>query len=485
MSTDSFPRFAIALLLGVTVSLSACAPDLGLRPQVRPLATLDSSSSIIATGTARDWPQERWWTAYGDTQLQGLVEAALRDSPDLATALARVRQARGALQASRSSLLPSVNGQGGAEMAKQSYNAGTPATALPKGWKDYGTLALSANWNLDIWGKNRALLAAATSATEASVAELRQSEMILAAEVVSSYFDLARLVERQDVLEEALKVREGSAALTRQRFEHGLENETPVRQANAETAGARARLAANSEAIALRRHALAALLGAGPDRTSELIPMPIENIAATPVPADAGIGLAGRRPDIVAARKLVEAMDKGVDFAGKSFLPDVSLGGLLGLTSLGIDNLFDKGSDYGSAGAAVSLPLFQGGALSGRYRIARAGYDSQVASYNATVIAALREVSDAISSRTSAEQQERHAREARDEAKAAYDLALQRYQAGLSTYIVVLSTQTSELDARLSALDAHFATLASEVALKRALGGGYTDETSEKASSDE
>ena len=381
--------------------------------------------------------------------------------------------------------MPTLNGQGSAEVAKQSYNAGTPAAALPKGWKDYGTLALSANWNLDVWGKNRALLAAATSATDAAVAELRQSEMILAAEVVSSYFDLARLVERQKVLEEAVDARDGSASLTRQRMEQGLENEGPLRQANSETARARMLVAANSEQIDVRRHALAALLGAGPDRTKDLVPAPIETIAETPVPANAGIALTGRRPDVVAARKLVEAMDNGVDYAQKSFLPDISLGGLLGLTSLGLGNLFDSGSDYGNAGAAISLPIFQGGALSGRYRIARAGYDSQVASYNKTVITALQEVADAVASRKSAEQQELYAGEARDEAKRAYDLALQRYNAGLSTYIVVLDAQTRELDARLSALDAHFATLTSEVALKRALGGGYADDMNEKATSDE
>lgn len=485
MSTQLSPRVATACLLLASVSLAACVPDLGPRAEVRPLSTLDSTVSIAATGSERDWPRQDWWTAYGDPQLDGLVEEAMRGSPDLATALARVQQARGALQASGSALLPTLGAQGSADMSKQSYNNGTPVSALPHGWKDYGTLALSANWNLDIWGKNRALLAAATSASEASLADLRQAEMVLAAEVVSSYFDLGRLVEREAVLQESLKIREDSAKLTRQRYESGLENEMPVRQANAETARARVLLAANEEQIALRRHALAALMGAGPDRTAQLTPSAIGKIAETPIPANAGIALAGRRPDIVAARKLVEVSDKSVEYAEKSFLPDISISGLLGLTSLGIDNLFKDGSDYGSGGAAISLPIFQGGALSGRYRIARGGYDSMVANYNGTVVAALQEVADAISSRTSAEQQERHAGEAAAEAGAAYDLALQRYKAGLSTYIYVLDTQTTELDARLSALDAHFATLTSEVALKRALGGGYADETSEKAPTDD
>ncbi|MCJ2184428.1 efflux transporter outer membrane subunit [Novosphingobium sp. 1949] len=471
--------------MAASISLAACAPDLGPRAQVRPPASFESATTIPASASDARWPEQRWWTAYGDPQLDALVDEALKGSPDLASAVARIEQARGALQTSRSALLPTLGAQGSGEVAKQSYNNGTPASALPKGWKDYGTLALSGSWSLDIWGKNRALLAAATSATQAAVAELRQSQLVLSSEVVSSYFDLARLIERQAILEEALKTRSGTADLNAKRFAQGLDTESPLRQARAEVARARLDLAANAEQIALRRHALAALLGAGPDRTATLTPRPIAAIAETPVPANAGIGLAGRRPDVVAARALVEASAKGEDYARKSFLPDISLSGLLGVTSLGIANLFDSGSDYGNAGAAISLPIFQGGALSGKYRMARGGYDSMVASYNSTVIDALQDVADAISSRTSAVAQEAHAHEAEQEAQAAYTLADQRYQAGLSTYLTVLSTQDTELDARLSALDAHFATLASEVALTRALGGGYADETKEKATTDE
>ncbi|EZP83618.1 RND efflux system outer membrane lipoprotein [Novosphingobium resinovorum] len=484
MSTKFSPRVATAALLIASSSLAGCgAPDLGPRPELRPPSTLDSAASI--QGTAAEWPQERWWTAYGDPQLDGLVDEAIKGSPDVATALARIRQAQGALESSRAALLPSIGGQGSASVEKQSYNNGTPVAALPKGWKDYGMLALSANLNLDIWGKNRALLAAATSAAEAAVADERQAELVLASEVVSSYFDLGRLLERQKVLDETLAAREGSAKLVGQRVTQGLDNQSPLRQSNAEAARARIDVAANREQIEKRRHALAALLGTGPDRTLTLTPPSIATIAATPVPADAGIALAGRRPDIVMSRKLVQAADKGVEYAKKSFLPDISLSGLIGLSSLGISHLFDGGSDYGSAGAAVSLPIFQGGALSGRYRLARGGYDTMVASYNKSVIGALQEVADALSTRTSAGEQERHALEARTEANAAYGLALQRYKGGLSTYIDVLSAETTALDTRLGAVDAHFATLASEVALKRALGGGYADDSAKKATPDE
>lgn len=469
-------------MLAVTVSLAGCgAPDLGPRPELRPPARLQSSASIVPTAAQEAWPAQRWWTAYGDAQLDGLVDEALKGSPDVATALARIRQAQGAMESSRASLLPQINGQGSADIEKQSYNNGTPAAVLPQGWKGYGSLALSASLDLDLWGKQRALLAAATSATEAAIADERQAELTLSSQVVSNYFDLARLLERQKVLDETLAARQQSARLVGQRVAQGIENQSPLRQSNAEAARAALEAVANREQIELRRHAIAALLGAGPDRTRDLVPPPIASIPATPVPADAGIGLAGRRPDIVVQRRLVEAADKAVEYARKSFLPDISLSGLIGLSSLGISRLFDSGSDYGRAGAAISLPIFEGGKLSGQYRLSRGGYDTEVASYNRAVVKALQEVADALSTRASAADQERHAIDARDEANSALNLAQQRYRGGLNTYIDALSVEDTAYRARLAAVDAHFATLASEVALKRALGGGYSDESSKKA----
>ena len=482
MSTITSPRFAAASLLAVTLSLSACGvPDLGPRPQLRTPETLQSARSLASSRQAADWPQQDWWTAYGDPQLDLLVKEAIKGSPDVASALARITQAQGAIQTVRGNLLPQVSGQGDADVAKQSYNNGTPVSALPQGWKDYGTLALSASFDLDLWGKNKALLAAATSATEAAVADERQAELLLTTSVVSGYFELARLLARQKVLESALKARQDTANLTDGRVKQGLDNDSPLRQANSLVAQAKQELATNAAQVAVQRHAIAALLGEGPDRTAGLTPPAIEAIPETPVPADAGIALAGRRPDIIAARKLVEAANSGMKYSKASFMPDISLKGLLGFTSLGISHLFDSGSDYGNAGAAISLPIFEGGKLAGEYRMARAGYDSEVASYNKTVVGALQDVADALVMRDSAREEERNALVARNEADAAYRLAMMRYKGGLYTYLDVLSTQQTALSARVAAVDAHFSTLSSEVALTRALGGGYADDTSKKA----
>jgi len=451
---------------------------------MRAPSDLQSAASLppgAAPGASSAWPQQRWWTAFGDPALDALVDEALSNSPSVAIAAARIRQAEGAAQVTGAAGLPQIDGQGSAGFTKQSYNNGIPADFVPKGWNDTGTLALSGMFDLDLWGKNRAALAAATSEAEAARADARQAELMLSTNVVASYFDLSRLVTRGKALEEAVKAREGTVRLTSQRAQQGLDNQTPVRQARAAAAQARQALSANDEQIALRRHALAALLGAGPDRGLSIAPTPLQTIPETPLPADAGIDLAGRRPDIVAARLRAEAGASRIKSAKAAFMPDISLKGLIGLTSLGLSNLIDTGSTYGNAGAAISLPIFEGGRLKGNYTQARGGYDEAVANYNKTVVAALQDVADALSSRDAAITQEAAANEARKQADGAYDLAMKRFNGGLSSYLDVLVAENSALAARQAAIDAHFRTLANDVALTRALGGGFVDQTDRKA----
>jgi NodT family efflux transporter outer membrane factor (OMF) lipoprotein len=463
-------------LLAITMTLAGCGlPELGPRPELRAPATLESARTLAAASPTADWPQDGWWQTYGDPQLDALVAEALAGSPDVAAAQARIRQARGVAERTGADTLPQIGAQGSAGAVKQSYNNGIPAEFLPRGWKSTGTLALTGDFDLDLWGRRRNLLAAATSEAEAAQAEASQARLIIASNVVSSYFDLARLLERDKALQEAVASRGQLSGLIRRRAEQGLENQTPVRQNTAETARARFALAANREQIAARRNGLSALLGAGPDRGLAIQPSTLTQVAATPLPADAGIALAGRRPDIVAARLRVEAAGKRIDVAKTAYLPDISLRGLIGLTSIGLSNLIDSGSTYGNAGAAFSLPIFDGGRLRGEYRQSRGSFDLAVADYNATVVDALREVADALASREPALVQEREASQARSEAEAAYALASQRYDAGLTNYIEALSAQQVALEAREAAVDAHFRTLASEVALQRALGGGFLE----------
>ena len=235
---------------------------------------------------------------------------------------------------------------------------------------------------------------------------------------------------------------------------------------------ARADVVALEEAIATTRHRIAALVGAGPDR-GLAIARPIMMRPALGLPDNAGIDLIGRRPDIVAARLRSEAAAKRIDVARADFYPNISLSALVGLQSLGLSNLFSAGSEYGNGGAAISLPIFEGGRLQGRYRGARADYDVAVATYDRTLIGALREVADIVASRAATERQLAARREALAAAAEASKLAGLRYRAGLSNQIVQLTAEDSMVALRRAVADLEARQLSLDIALIRALGGGY------------
>ena len=191
------------------------------------------------------------------------------------------------------------------------------------------------------------------------------------------------------------------------------------------------------------------------------------------LPANAGIDLVGRRPDIVAARLRSEAAAKRIDAARADFYPNISLSALVGLQSLGLSNLFKSGSEYGNGGAAISLPIFEGGRLQGRYRGSRADYDVAVATYDRTLVGALREVADIVAQRAATERQLVGRREALTAAAEASKLADLRYRAGLSNQIVQLTAEDSMVALSRSVADLEARQLVLDIALIRALGGGY------------
>lgn len=460
---------------GLALSLAACAavPDLGARPELRTAASVAAGGSLAApTGAA--WPGDGWWRDYGDPQLAQLIDEGLRDSPDVAAAAARFRQARGMAQAAGAALLPSIGAGASAGLEKQSYNVGIPAEFVPKGWQDVGQASVDLSFDLDLWGRNRAALAAAVSEAEAARIEQDQARLLLATAIASAYADLARLHAERDVLAAAVDLRGATQKLVSDRVRIGLDTRAEIKQADAAASAARADLLAADEALALVRNQLAALVGAGPDRGLAIVRPTLADLRQPGLPAEVTTDLIGRRPDIAAARAQAEAAASRIKVARADFFPAIRLSALVGVRSLGLDNLTDSGSTYGNAGPAISLPIFRGGALSGQYRGARGRYDEAVALYNRTVITAYREVADAMTSQRAATDRLAQSRQALAASEEAYAIARKRYEGGLSTYLNVLSSEEQLLQARRAVADLDARMFALDVALVRALGGGFT-----------
>lgn len=458
--------------------LAACAtvPDLGPKPVPAAADSLKSSASFADAAGA--WPVEGWWQGFGDTQLDTLIAEGLKGSPDIATAAARVRAAEGIAQQAGAALLPRVGAEGSVGGTQQSKNLGIPPQFVPDGIQDTGHVAATFSFDLDLWGKNRAALAAATSEAEAARVDAAQARLMLTTGIASAYADLAAYYQALDVAKDAVRVRSASADVSGKRAAAGIENQSAERQAASRAAAARGDATALEEAIATTRNRLAALVGAGPDRGLS-ITRPILASPGIGLPPQAGIDLIGRRPDIVAARLRAEAAAKRIDVARADFYPNINLSALVGFQSLGLSNLFKSGSEYGNGGVAISLPIFEGGRLQGRYRGARAEFDSAVANYDRTLIAALRDVADIVASRSATARQLAERREALKAATDAARLAGLRYRAGLSNQLPQLTAEDSmtQLARQVADLEARQLTL--DIALIRALGGGYQTQTGE------
>lgn len=463
------------LVASSTLALSACVPTLADSPSLVAPADLASRASFDAPVQA--WPQEAWWTAYGDPQLNGLIAEGLAGSPTLTIAAARLRQAEAALGQSRSTLLPSVNGEASLGSVQRSANAmGLPdpfSELIDTAWNDEARVGVSLNYQLDFFGRNRAAIAAATSDLEAARADAASARLQLSTAIAQTYAEFTRYSAERRAAAHIVELRESSERLVRQRFEAGLEHEGQLAQARAETAAAHSVVAELDGAVMRTRHALAALLGKGPDRGLAIEAPEEIALHAFGLPADAGIALIGRRPDIVAARARVEAMARRIDVARADFYPNVNLVALVGLQSIGLDTLSSAGSRFGQIGPAISLPIFNAGRLESAYRGAGARYDEAVGLYNQTLVYALRDVADVLSDQRALDAQLVASRQGVAAAEDAYRVARNRYEQGLSTYIDVLTIENRLVEQRLhlTRLESRAFTLG--VALVRALGGGF------------
>ncbi|MDR3416417.1 MAG: efflux transporter outer membrane subunit [Nevskia sp.] len=464
-------HYAFALTVISLLPGCAAVPHLSERAQIKEPGAYQSAASFAAP--AADWPANGWWQRYGDTQLDGLVDEALRDSPTLAVAQARLAESQAMRQIAGAARKPQITADGGVMEGKLSNDFLTPRAFQPQGANDYSVASLDLSWELDFWGKNRAALAAATSEQKASAVEVEEARLLLSTSVAQAYAELAHLYARRDTAQGALEVRDQTVDLMRRRQRQELETLASVREAEAKQAGSQAELQAVDERIALQKNAIAALLGTGPDR-GRAIERPSARVAGVfGLPPNLALDLIGRRPDIVAARLRTEAAAHHIDQHKAEFYPSVSLIGSAGFLSYGLDNLPKAASSFGGIGPAVSLPIFNTERLQGQLRGAHAEYNAAVASYNGTLVNALHEVADVVASRQALDGQLVSLQASVTAIEQSYRMIDSRYRGGLSTYLEVLSVEDTLLSARRELSDAQSRTLSLDVALVQALGGGF------------
>jgi NodT family efflux transporter outer membrane factor (OMF) lipoprotein len=476
MKMQSTPSKLIALA-GAAL-LTGCASFAGMQPAARPLdpATLAAKDTLaVLPGTPNGWPTGDWWIIYGDAQLDTLIHEALAGSLTLAVARARIEQADAVAAAAAAERWPQLGA--GANIDRQHYpEHGIYPPPIAGATLTSGQLALNFRHEFDFWGRQQASLDAALSRARAAAIEAEAAKLTLAAAVARSYVELDHQYALCDVADASLKQRERIRDLTESRVGAGLESKVELRQSASTVFGARTDVAAAKERIALLQNELAALLGQGPDRGLSIERPRLGAELAAALPSRLPAELLGRRPDIVAQRLRVEAAGGDIAAARARFYPNIDLTAFLGFQSVGLDQLLKSGSHVFGTGAALSLPIFDGGRLRANLAGHDAAYDLAVEQYNATLIEALRDVADQVNSWHAIDLQSTEQRQAQSEAEEAYRLVLLRYKEGLSSYLTVLSVESQVLAERRLAADLRARRLAASIGLARALGGGFSGE---------
>lgn len=464
------------LLLAATL-LGGCASMAGLDTQASPADAnrLAAEQSLAnATLSSAAWPRTDWWTRFHDPQLDRLMSEALTGNPTLRVAAARVRKALALAQATQAALYPRVNGD--TTITRQRF----PEHGLippPYGgtWKTQAQLEATLSYDLDLWGGNQAAYDSALGAAKAAEIDAFAARLALSVNIAQTYVQLEQAYLQLDVANKTLTDREQVHKLTLDRFNAGIDSQLAVKQTEAGLPAAREQIARLQEIIGLTRNQLAALAGQGPDRGLALTRPALTTPAEPVIPANLPADLLGHRPDIVAQRWRVEAARRNIDVAKAQFYPNVNLAAFIGFQSIGLAELLKAGSRTLGAGPAITLPIFDGGRLRGQLAGKNADYDTAVEIYNQTLIEALHDVVDQLTSFRSLTEQHRQQVLAQTTAQDAYDLALLRFREGVGSYLEVLAAESQLLTQQALAVDLRARDMNLSINLARALGGGLED----------
>jgi NodT family efflux transporter outer membrane factor (OMF) lipoprotein len=456
------------------VVVTGCVTDRDWHPP-QPVApnSLTADRALATAQTNEDaWPEDNWWRAYADAQLDALMGEALAGSPSLQVAQARLRSAQAEATRASGPRLPAtaVN----AETTRQRYseNGLYPPPYAGNYYTD-GRVALDFSYDLDFWGRNRGVLESARAYVRAAEADHAAARLALTVAVARAYFNLDLQFALLDVAKGSLEQQSSILDLTRQRASRGLENIARVKQSEANVALTRVGVEYVEASIKLVRAQLGALVGAGPDRGADLQRPHIAGPEKAELPSTLPADLLGRRPDVAAQRWRVESATRGVAAAEAAFYPNVNLAAFAGFQTVGLSKLFNGGSAIVGAGPALSLPVFNRRELRGALQSQQAQYDLSVAQYNQTLIDAVNEVANVVTNWDALAKEANDARLAEDAAQTAYSITKERYRAGLDNYLTVLTSEnevflTQAIRAQLLARELNLTA-----DLVRALGGGY------------
>ena len=479
------------LLLGACTTLG---PNFALPEWTGPgaWAGADRAKAPVISRAVPEPIDPNWWTLFKDPVLTGLEQRVARDNLDVAIAALRIEQSRAQYDAAVAGGLPRLNGNTSYTRQKASNvgvfaNAPSALGANGASGSNVGGLGsrrlnpfdvfqagFDASWELDLWGKIRRSVEAAEASTEAQEEARRDLLLTSLAEVARDYIALRSAQTQMRIAKESARLAEDSLRLTQQRAAGGVTTTLDVANASAQLSTTLALIPAFEQQEARLINALSLLLGMPPNGLRAELESPK---AVPPVPPTVPIGLpselARRRPDIRQAEARLHEATATIGVATAAFYPSFVISASTGLQAIQIGRFLDLNARDYAAGPGITLPIFEGGRLKATLRLREAQQKEAGIAYQRTVLRALHEVENALSSYRSEQTRRDRLIEAVAQNRRALDLARARYQQGVADFLAVLDAQRSAQTTEQLLADSTASVSSNLVVLYKALGGGW------------
>lgn len=465
-------RRALALIAAATLAGCAVGPDYS-----RPAIELPQGYPSAAPGeTAQPAIAEKWWTLYGDAQLDELVVSALEKNPDIRFAVARVEETNALLREAGASFLPEIDG--GLNATRSRVSAGTAFPNPPPLVRNDVRLQLSTSFELDFWGRLRRANEAARAQALGSRYGREVVSLSLASLVAQSYFTLRSLDVQVRLSEQTLAARRDSLDVVSSRVRGGLASPLESNQAAVAVADALIQLKDLMRQRELAEHELGMLtsrLDLRIDPASvATFPSALPRLPSAGLPST----LLERRPDVRQAEQLLVSANAQIGVAKAAYFPTVTLLAGDGGESAALANILGSAARIWSVGIGAAMPLLDWGRTAARVGGAQARRDQALATYQKTAETAFREVADALTELRQANDVQGDLEERAALARDSLQLVGTRYRAGYSGYLEVLDAQRTANDADQAVARNRLALLNASVSLMKALGGGWRPDAS-------
>ena len=463
-------RRRAAVLFGLFLAAGCATAPKYVRPEtVSPPAYSEAGDWKPARPSA-EVPRGPWWEVFGDPQLNDLEARVDGASPTLRAAQARFDQARALVRYASAARWPQVAGTAAVSRTDHSENTPNWGAGSAEHYWDY-LLQVDASYEVDVWGRVRAGVAASRAAAQASAADVESVRLSLHAELAADYFALRATDAERDLLRSSVAAYEKALELTENRYKGGVATAVDVAQARAQLESTRAQLVDLEALRAQIEHALATLVGQTPG-TVKPEPMPLAGdppVIPPGLPAD----LLERRPDVAAAERRVAEANAQIGVASSAFYPAIALTASGGFESSALKDLLKGVSGFWTAGPAAAITLLDGGRRRAVSAQARAAFDEAVARYQSTTLDALREVEDQLVTLRVLDEEATVQQAAVAAADRSLELSNNRYRGGIATYLEVVVAQNAALANRRVAANILARRFSASVLLIKALGGGW------------